>query len=200
MSGNAGRHAGQSIRLPVLDGWRAIAISLVVWHHATMSRYVDQDLYWGKQRFAVGSLRRRHLLRVERTVDHLAVYCRNIGRRARSALPASIRAASSGFFRRFSRCCRWWARWGCSIPARAGQLPGVFSQLYSRKLPGGDYTRHLWSLAVEEHFYLLWPALLVWLCRKDRTGRPVAYLSIFFGLWRVLCRAERAYVKRSCRA
>ena len=60
-----------------------------------------------------------------------------------------------------------------------------FFRNYLRETLGGNYTRHLWSLAVEEHFYLLWPALLVWLTRKDRTGRPVAYLSIFFGLWRV---------------
>src|SRR5580698_4061259 len=55
MSENASRHAGQSTRLPVLDGWRAIAISLVVWHHATMSRYVDQDLYWGNSVSQLGA-------------------------------------------------------------------------------------------------------------------------------------------------
>jgi peptidoglycan/LPS O-acetylase OafA/YrhL len=38
---------------------------------------------------------------------------------------------------------------------------------------------------VEEHFYLLWPAALVWLISRDFGARPVAYLSIFFGLWRV---------------
>lgn len=32
--------------------------------------------------------------------------------------------------------------------------------------PGGVYTAHLWSLAIEEHFYLMWPGILVWLGRK----------------------------------
>ncbi len=38
---------------------------------------------------------------------------------------------------------------------------------------------------MEEHFYLLWPMLLVWLSRRTRDATPVAYLSIAFGLWRV---------------
>src|SRR5580658_3825143 len=46
---------GRAARFPVLDGWRAIAISLVVWHHATMSAYVDQDLYWGTSKSQLGA-------------------------------------------------------------------------------------------------------------------------------------------------
>jgi peptidoglycan/LPS O-acetylase OafA/YrhL len=48
---------------------------------------------------------------------------------------------------------------------------------------GGRATGHLWSLAIEEHFYLIWPALLIWLGRKGATG--AAWLSIGFALWRV---------------
>jgi peptidoglycan/LPS O-acetylase OafA/YrhL len=50
---------------------------------------------------------------------------------------------------------------------------------------GGLYTAHLWSLAVEEHFYLLWPGLLV-LCGVRRGLVAAAGLSFVFAVWRSL--------------
>ena len=49
----------------------------------------------------------------------------------------------------------------------------------------GGYTVHYWSLAVEEHFYLLWPAALVLLGkRRARWWAPGTALAI--ASWRVL--------------
>ncbi len=184
MSENAGRHAGQSTRLPVLDGWRAIAISLVVWHHATMSRYVDQDLYWGNSVsqlgafgvdifFGLSGLLITSLLLQEYqrkgSINLASFYTRRVFRILPPVFALLAVVSSLGLIQ---------------SPLELASCLGFFRN-YLPDIAGRDYTRHLWSLAVEEHFYLLWPALLVWLCRKDRSGRPVAYLAIFFGLWRV---------------
>jgi peptidoglycan/LPS O-acetylase OafA/YrhL len=47
------------------------------------------------------------------------------------------------------------------------------------------YTGHYWSLSVEEHFYLLWPGVLVALgSRRGRWAVPI--LACLFAVWRGL--------------
>jgi len=48
-------------------------------------------------------------------------------------------------------------------------------------LPNDRYTEHFWSLAVEEHFYLLLPFLLV--VAKNNTAKILAALSALFFVW-----------------
>jgi peptidoglycan/LPS O-acetylase OafA/YrhL len=48
---------------------------------------------------------------------------------------------------------------------------------------GGFYTAHFWSLAVEEHFYLLWPLLLL-LLKPKRAGHVALFLVGIVFFWR----------------
>jgi len=43
-----------------------------------------------------------------------------------------------------------------------------------------------WSLAVEEQFYLLWPLALLWIYKRKRPLRAVAWIIFILWLWRAL--------------
>jgi peptidoglycan/LPS O-acetylase OafA/YrhL len=50
---------------------------------------------------------------------------------------------------------------------------------------GGFYTAHFWTLAVEEHFYLIWPMLLV-AVKPKRAGKVAFLLAMAVFGWRML--------------
>lgn len=50
---------------------------------------------------------------------------------------------------------------------------------------GGFYTAHFWSLAVEEHFYLMWPMLLL-AAKPKRIGKVALGLALLVFGWREL--------------
>ena len=51
--------------------------------------------------------------------------------------------------------------------------------------PEGVYTNHFWSLAVEEHFYLLWPLLLLFSGKKKAVW-IVPAIAVAIHIWRSL--------------
>jgi peptidoglycan/LPS O-acetylase OafA/YrhL len=172
-------------RFPVLDGWRAIAIGLVIWHHATTGFYASESAYYSGSAsqlgafgvdifFGLSGLLITALLLQEHaqkgSIDLKGFYTRRVFRIVPPCLVFLLVIGALGLIR---------------SPLELASCLAFFRNYLPVSL-GGFYTGHLWSLAVEEHFYLLWPALLVWLVARNAGARPVAYLSIFFGLWRVL--------------
>ena len=155
--------------IPTLDGWRAVAISLVLADHALNNLATStQDLVRWKVPPALGQhgvglfFALSGFLITSRLLDENALRGRIslrdfYIRRAFRILPAAlvVLAALAGL-------------------GVAGWLPigrsEVFGALffYRNYLPSisapngtGFFTSHYWSLAVEEHFYLIWPVLLM---------------------------------------
>jgi peptidoglycan/LPS O-acetylase OafA/YrhL len=170
-------------RIPTLDGWRAVAILGVIWYHTMHYFYTAEERYnLSAARFGAfgvdvffglsGVLITGLLLRQWSETGEIslkAFYTRRVFR----ILPVYLLFLG--------------------VVAAMGLMHGpreLASCLlfYRNYVPGGwawRETAHLWSLAVEEHFYLIWPGLLA-LCGV-KWGRSVAaYFAIALGFWRLL--------------
>jgi peptidoglycan/LPS O-acetylase OafA/YrhL len=186
-------HTGGAAWRPDIQGLRALAVTLVVLSHAGVRHvaggYVGVDVFFVISGFLITALLLRELAG-KGTIPLVAFYAR----RALRLLPAStlvVVATLAGAWLFLSKI---------RFTEYAGDA--LSSALYAVNLrlaaTGTDYLaqgsppspfQHFWSLAVEEQFYLLWPALLL-LGRKaaGRRGRawqaaPLAALcAVSFGL------------------
>ncbi len=174
--------------IPGLDGIRAIAFLLVFWAHALpgVSYYIPATLgvtiFFFLSGFLITTLLRRELLRTG-TLNLRAFYIR---RTLRIFVPLyliyTLAAAIAHFVFHWS----------------VGNWLGFFSLLlyfynyavafqWHAWLPPGLIV--IWSLAVEEHFYLLFPCLLLWMTRRRLTVRTQTRLLVAFCLAELLWRA-----------
>ena len=190
MSSSPPRTKGSRIRsgyLPTLDGWRAIAIAGVLLDHAT-SGFHRQASWYPLLRtgpngvslfFAIsGFLICSRLLEEEQLFGSISLKGFYI-RRACRILPAAltyllvVAVLAIGSLILVTPL-EWWS---CVLFFR-NYLPPAWIN------PGwGGYTIHYWSLAVEEHFYLLWPAMLAFSGRV-RARYLAAALAIAVAVWR----------------
>lgn len=185
MGGQAGGEATRyRAYIPGLDGIRALAVSLVLFSHSVI---FDQFTglrgmglnagYTGVAIFFVlsGYLITRLLLREEETTGSISLKLFYI-RRAFRLFPALWLYLAVVF--------------GIWL---FGAIPDhplhsfVTSLLYIRNLVGrGHETDHLWSLSIEEQFYLIWAVALVALGQRQRTRLLVA-VGVVVGvtIWRI---------------
>lgn len=168
-------------RVPTLDGWRGIAILLVIFDHLNLPstgllHKVSRTGATGVGLFFALS----GLLITTRLLNEYEKFGRvNLGhfyvRRAFRLIPASLTylvvlavLGGAGVLA-VSR-----EQWTASLLFFRNYVPAEVTG-------GGWFTAHFWSLAVEEHFYLLWPALLL---RSRRKASVPILLACLVAAWR----------------
>lgn len=177
--------------LPTLDGWRAIAILGVLVCHGSDALFNNSGLYpsdrwYGLTRYGAfgvdiffglsGFLICTRLLQERRRDGDISLagfYIRRAFRILPPYLTYLIIVGLLGYVGVLT-VHRW--EWLSSL---------LFFRNYIAAREGGWYLAHFWSLAVEEHFYLIWPGLLVLLgSRRARWAAVILALSV--AAWRVL--------------
>jgi peptidoglycan/LPS O-acetylase OafA/YrhL len=156
------REAAVPLRVAGLDGLRAIAVTVVVLFHlspgTTVGGYLGVDVFFVISGFLITSLLLRE--RVDSGRLRLRAFW---ARRARRLLPAL------GIL--LLVCCSCAALFGGDVLVGLGlQVLGAatFSSNWLLLVSGTSYFgestpelfRNLWSLALEEQFYLIWPLLI----------------------------------------
>ncbi len=184
-----------SAYLPTLDGWRALSIGLVILHHSQIqltvpvigpllqslahvgevgvelffaisgllicSRLLEEESRAG-QISVKGFYIRRFFRILPAAIFYLLVLVILVALRVIQVLPMDW-FASLFFFRNYAM---------------------LFEYLNHSPLPLHWYTGHFWSLSMEEHFYLMLPAVLV---AFKRTRRWVlAGMAVSVALWRTV--------------
>jgi peptidoglycan/LPS O-acetylase OafA/YrhL len=158
-------------RIPTLDGWRGIAILLVVACHAGPIVTNSHRLWWRftigvDLFFAISGLLITSTLLYDDRLDTFYI------RRAFRILPAALLylavvAAFRGYSGRIEliSCLSFWRNY---LPQSQDWV----------------LTTHFWSLSVEEQFYLLWPAAFVIFRNRRVEFLQVAILIV--NVWRWL--------------
>lgn len=189
--------------LPALDGLRAVAVLAVVAYHAGLpvpAGFVGVDIFFVISGYLITRLLHDEALATGR-IDFMHFYAR----RARRILPAAVLVVGITLALSFALLPS-----GQSEVAKSAAAAGAFvANLYFHAATG-DYWAdsaemmpllHLWSLSVEEQFYLLWPLLLLTVRR-----RPVPMLaalavgSFVLAEWLLQVDAKAAFYQMPARA
>jgi peptidoglycan/LPS O-acetylase OafA/YrhL len=178
--GSLARH-GRSSYIPTLDGLRAVAIVGVIVAHAGRP-FVD--LFWGDVGhipvlifFALsGYLITTRLLDEYDATGKIVLRDFYIRRAFRILPPALLFLATIAFL----------ARIGVVVDCDRRAIRSA-ALLYTNYLgdDAGWTVGHFWSLSVEEHFYLFWPALLV-AFGPSRGWRRALALIVALIVWRTV--------------
>ena len=177
--------------LPTLDGWRTVAIALVLFAHASESLLnaipihlltdlaglkrvglIGVQLFFGLSGFLITT----KLLDEEARHGRISLPAFYI-RRSFRILPAALVFLSV-----------------IGLLSVAGLLNITVGRWFSTVFFAANYSwaehswyvGHFWSLAVEEHFYFLWPAAFLFLRASSLRLALVVSLALAIALWRAL--------------
>ena len=161
-----------SARIDGLDGIRALGVIAVVLYHTDLSwspaaGFLGVDVFFTLSGFLITALLLREY-RATHRIDLRQFYLR----RARRLLPAMwlllLLATAAGLLVSHD-----------TIEGLRGDVPAAFlyvsnwwqiyhGQSYFELIGRPAPLQHLWSLSIEEQFYIVWPALLIYLLARGR--------------------------------
>ncbi|GAA1356314.1 hypothetical protein GCM10009660_58440 [Catellatospora bangladeshensis] len=173
------------MHVPALDGLRGVAVAGVLLFHAggLSGGFLGVDLFFALSGYLITDLLLREAAATG-AVSLLAFWQRRI-RRLLPALTAVLVGATLAA----------WA-WGSGDLWASALSDGPWVQLnlvnwhllaesagYWERFGGGRLFGHLWSIAVEEQFYLVWPVVVLLLVRgAGRADRRVAVAAVIVSL------------------
>jgi len=168
-------------KIPSLDGLRAVSIMIVFFSHAGLSALIPGGFGVTVFFFLSGFLITTLLCReFERTngLDFRAFYLRRLLRLAPPLLltmALAILLALVGV-----------VKGDLSHSAMLAQV--FFAYNYYQQIPGAETSVNgldvLWSLAVEEHFYTVWPLIFLLLAKRRVRGSLIVVLTLAILVWR----------------
>ncbi|WP_345801553.1 acyltransferase [Microbacterium sp. AZCO] len=195
---HAGAVTAGKFEIPSLNGLRALAILLVVWGHAELPYRLIREstgvtIFFFLSGYLITTLLRREYDRFER-VSIRDFYLRRV---FRIFPPLYIVLAVAVVLSLTQVIANAMTGWG--IFASFGFWANYYIIYAGRDgLPGG--MNALWSLAVEEHFYLVFPLLYIALRRWVRTrwgqGAILIALCLAIMVWRTYLFTQGASVDR----
>ena len=174
--------------LPALDGLRAVAVTLVVAYHLDIEQarggFLGVDLFFVISGFLITTL----LLQEHERTGGLALGSFWTRRFRRLVPPLVVMTAATVAASRLYALPEQWSAIRWDATAAVGYLANwrfiVDDQSYFETLLGPSPLRHTWSLAVEEQWYILWPAVvlgLVLLARSSSWRRWIPLAAIGTG-------------------
>jgi peptidoglycan/LPS O-acetylase OafA/YrhL len=174
--------------LSTLDGWRAVAIAIVVTSHDALHTFGPFSTRWLRANGRVG-------VDIFFALSGVLICTRLLAEEQRSG-SIDLRSFYTRRFFRIQPAAWVYLSVLCAlmlIGALERAFTGVVTSLLLLRnylpltfLPRDWYTAHFWSLAVEEHFYLLLPMFLV-LVRRWRARLLLASSGMLF-CWQVVQR------------
>ena len=206
-SPDASERSRRPAHLPQLDGLRTVAVLLVLVYHVARTQemrflpggFVGVDLFFVLSGFLITSLLLREHHRTGR-LDLRRFYVRRLWRLYPALiLVSAVVAIVFAFFP------------GVFGLEAASPLEALVALAYGMswwsglELPGGPYLLGLtWSLSVEEHFYLLWPLVLIALLRRGGGVRAVVAVAVLANaytavLWHLGADPDRLYYMADAR-
>lgn len=178
--GTAARSGSRRSHVPALDGLRGLAVLGVLLFHLGdfPGGFLGVDLFFVLSGFLITGLLLREAGENGGRIDLAAFW----GRRARRLMPALALALGSAMVlasvlgtAAMARFAHQDAPW---VVANLANWHFIDAQVgYFQANPTRVFT-HLWSIAVEEQFYLLWPPLVLLLLRLRRTAGAVAVAGV----------------------